>query len=200
MQNRFQETQFRAFVDPLCRRLPAAPQVSPVSETRAMKLPGRLPRFAPSPPVEELRRREKAFLLDCVAVSSISREHSRSAPRAGSVIPPYNPQRDPHSAAYFRTRPLLPLLKKTGQVADGTSVHGVVVDRFQLSGAAACYLRERNKNGAGHSADQVKGHSLFLTEIKPVFGYNGLYGYRRNTPTLRRLPSSFGVTTPSPIH
>ncbi|XP_072109932.1 sperm microtubule associated protein 1-like isoform X1 [Mobula birostris] len=178
-------------------------------ETRAMKLPGRLPRFAPSPPVEELRRREKAFLLDCVAVSSISREHSRSAPRAGSVIPPYNPQRDPHSAAYFRTRPLLPLLKKTGQAANGTSVHGVVVDRFQLFGAAACYLRERNKNGAestrslsitGHSADQVKGHSLFLTEIKPVFGYNGLYGYRRNTPTLRRLPSSFGVTTSSPIH
>ncbi|XP_059828081.1 uncharacterized protein C17orf98-like [Hypanus sabinus] len=161
-----------------------------------MKLPGRLGRFAPSPPVEEQRRREKAFLLDCVAVSSISREHCRS----GTIIPPYNPQRDLHSAAYFRTRPLLPLLKKTGQVAGGTPVPGVVADRSQLSGAAACYLRERNKNGAGHSASQVKGHSLFLTEIKPVFGYNGLYGYRRNTPTLRRLPSSFGITTRSPIH
>ncbi|XP_032894872.1 uncharacterized protein C17orf98-like [Amblyraja radiata] len=159
---------------------------------------GCLSRFAPCPPAEELRRREQAFLLDCVAVSSISRGHSRSAPRAGSVIPPYNPQRDRHAAAYFTTRPLLPLLRKTGQAGGGTSVHGAVVDRFQVRGEAASYLRTRNNNGAGYSAEQVKSHSLFLTGIKPVFGYNGLYGYRRNTPTLRRLPSSFGMTSLSP--
>ncbi|XP_060681695.1 sperm microtubule associated protein 1-like [Hemiscyllium ocellatum] len=158
------------------------------------------PRFAPSPPKAELKRREKAFLLDCVAISSIARDYSYSAPKAGTVIPPYNAQNDRHALAYFRTKPLPPLLKKTGQSRGGTSIHGVTVDRFQFQGSAAGYLQTRNKNGAGHSADQVKGHSLFLSEIKPIFGYNGLYGYRRNTPALRKVPSPFGVITRSAIH
>ncbi|XP_067907750.1 sperm microtubule associated protein 1-like isoform X2 [Heterodontus francisci] len=106
------------------------------------------PRFAPSPPIETLRRREKDFLLDCVAVSSIARDHSHSAPKAAAIIPPYNPQKDRPVLAYFRTKPLPPLLRKTGQSRDGSSVHGATVDRFEFQGAAASYLRTRNKNGA----------------------------------------------------
>ncbi|XP_041039878.1 uncharacterized protein C17orf98-like [Carcharodon carcharias] len=166
----------------------------------AMMVSGLPPRFAPSPPKAELRRREKAFLLDCVAVSSIARDHRHSAPRAATIIPPSNPQNHRHVLAGVRTKPLPPLLRKTGQSSSGTSIHGATVDRLQLQGAAASYLRTRNKNGAGYSADQVKGHSLFLSGIKPIFGYNGLYGYRRNTPALRKLPSPFGVITRSPIY
>ncbi|XP_072432071.1 uncharacterized protein [Chiloscyllium punctatum] len=125
------------------------------------------PRFAPSPPKAELKRREKAFLLDCVAISSIARDYSYSAPKAGTVIPPYNAQNDRHALAYFRTKPLPPLLRKTGQSRGGTSIHGVTVDRFQFQGAAAGYLRTRNKNGAecqqcGVTCPNNPGHTCSL--------------------------------------
>ncbi|KAL8165067.1 UNVERIFIED_CONTAM: hypothetical protein K2H54_026909 [Gekko kuhli] len=52
----------------------------------------------------------------------------------------------------------------------------------------------------GHSTEQVRGHQLFLSSSKPVLGYNGAYGYRRNTPSLRRQPSPFGRVTDLPLH
>ncbi|GCB75741.1 hypothetical protein scyTo_0016467 [Scyliorhinus torazame] len=112
--------------------------------TLAMMVSGLPPRFAPPPPKAELRRREKAFLLDCVAVSSIAKDHSQSAPRAASIIPPYNPLEGRRVLACSRSKPLPPLFRKTGQPGGGTSIQ----DRFQFPGAAASYLRTRNQNGA----------------------------------------------------
>uniref|UniRef100_A0A8C5MY70 Uncharacterized protein n=1 Tax=Leptobrachium leishanense TaxID=445787 RepID=A0A8C5MY70_9ANUR len=108
-----------------------------------------LSRFAPSPSLKELWQREKGFVLDCVAVERISQDYSCSLPKLGSVIPPYNAQKDPHVSTYFHTKPVPPLLKKTGQVHGGTSTYGVLADRFQLAGTAAQYLQARNCSGAG---------------------------------------------------
>ncbi|XP_078520503.1 sperm microtubule associated protein 1-like [Lissotriton helveticus] len=155
-------------------------------------------RFAPSPPKDDLREKERRFVLDCVAVESIARDYSQSLPKLISVIPPYNSQRDPHTSAYFKSRPVPPLLRKTGQAMGGTSIYGKLADYFQLKGAAALYLQTRNKIGAGHSSENLKGHSF--VSMKPMFGYNGSYGYRRNVPTLRKMPSCFGLVTKSAIH
>ncbi|KAM4689828.1 sperm microtubule associated protein 1-like [Discoglossus pictus] len=159
-----------------------------------------LSRFKPSPSLAEVQEKEKKFILDCVAVESISRDYSCSLPKLGSVIPPYNAQKDSHVKDYFQSRPVPPVLKKTGQDQGGTSTYGELADRFQFRGAAAHYLLRRNNCGAGHSAQYTSGHGLFLSTIKPVFGYNGNYGYRRNTPSLRRLPSPFGIVTYSAIY
>ncbi|KAJ1100304.1 hypothetical protein NDU88_005390 [Pleurodeles waltl] len=155
-------------------------------------------RFAPSPSEGDLREKERRFVLDCVAVENIARDYSQSLPKLISVIPPYNSQRDPHTSTYFKTRPVPPLLRRTGQSMGGTSIYGKLADYFQQRGAAALYLQTRNKTGAGHSSENLKGHSF--VSMKPIFGYNGSYGYRRNVPTLRSMPSSFGVVTKLPIH
>ncbi|KAK6490288.1 hypothetical protein HHUSO_G4786 [Huso huso] len=158
-------------------------------------------RFGPSPSVSELRNRERRFVLDCVAVDSIARDYSHSLPKLGSVIPSYNPQADKNAKGYFRTKPVPPLLKRTGQSRGGTSIHGRLADRFNDHGAAALYVTRRNTTaGAGYSREQVEGHSQFLASVRPVCGYNGLYGFRRNTPSLRRLPSAFGVADLYPIY
>ncbi|XP_018413463.1 PREDICTED: uncharacterized protein C17orf98 homolog [Nanorana parkeri] len=159
-----------------------------------------LSRFAPSPSLAELQMKEKRFVLDCVAVTSIAKDYSVSLPKLGSIIPPYNAQKDRHVRDYFLTRPVPPLLKKTGQYKGGTSTYGELADRFQYKGAAAFYLLSRNNSGSGHSAEHSSGHGQFLSSVKPVIGYNGLYGYRRNTPSLRRTPSAFGIVTKSAIY
>ncbi|XP_030045780.1 uncharacterized protein C17orf98-like [Microcaecilia unicolor] len=160
----------------------------------------KLSRFAPSPSRTELQQKEKHFVLDCVAVGSIAKDYSHSLPKLGSVIPPYNAQRDHHSEAYFLSKPVPALLKRTGQSNGGTSTYGELADRFLVKGAAALYLSTRNNSGAGHSAEYVRGHGLFLSRIKPFFGYSGNYGYRRNVPSLRNKPSSFGILTDLPIY
>lgn len=168
---------------------------------RTMLSASRFARFGPSPSVSELRNRERRFVLDCVAVDSIARDYSHSLPKLGSVIPPYNPQADKNAKGYFRTKPVPPLLKRTGQSRGGTSIHGRLADRFNDHGAAALYVTRRNTTaGAGYSREQVEGHSQFLASVRPVCGYNGLYGFRRNTPSLRRLPSAFGVADLYPIY
>ncbi|KAM5157934.1 sperm microtubule associated protein 1 [Mantella aurantiaca] len=159
-----------------------------------------LSRFAPSPSLAELQMREKRFVLDCVAVESVSKDYSVSLPKLGSVIPPYNAQKDRHVRGYFLTRPVPPLLAMTGQSGGGTSTYGKLADQFQYQSAAAFYLLSRYNCGAGHSAEHTSGHGQFLSSIKPVIGYNGLYGYRRNTPSLRRMPSAFGIVTTSAIY
>ncbi|KAE8596015.1 hypothetical protein XENTR_v10015939 [Xenopus tropicalis] len=138
--------------------------------TRCQYLPGRsamadpaqrrvtsclLSRFAPGPSLAELQARERRFVLDCVAVERISRDYSGSLPKLGSVIPPYNSQRDPHVRAYFHSRPVPPLLQKTGQSHGGTSTYGELADRFQYKGAAALYLLTRNNAGAGTFSRQT---------------------------------------------
>lgn len=67
-------------------------------------------------------------------------------------------------------------------------------------GAGYQYLKTRNEFGAGHSREQVDGHAQFMQGIKPVIAYNGKYGYRRNTPWLRQMPSPFGTAGISPTH
>ena len=43
----------------------------------------------------------------------------------------------------------------------------------------------------GHSTSQVGGHGLFMENIHPLNGFNGSFGFRRNTPWLRNQPSVF---------
>ncbi|XP_066483723.1 sperm microtubule associated protein 1-like [Tiliqua scincoides] len=160
----------------------------------------RVNHFPPTSSKPELLHKEQWFTLDCVAMDKISKDYSQSSPKLGSVIPPYEAQRDPHAAAYFSSKPVLPLIQKMGWVNRRASSYERLVDHFQHRGDAALYLLNRNKAGAGHSIAQVRGHQLYLSSVKPVLGYNGAYGYRRNTPSLRRRPSSFGILTKLPIY
>ncbi|XP_028660245.2 uncharacterized protein C17orf98-like [Erpetoichthys calabaricus] len=158
-------------------------------------------RFAPVPDPARLKLREQTFILDCVAVGSIAEDFSRSLPKLGSVIPPYNAQADRHAIGYFSSKPVPTVLRRTGQSKGGTSILGPLADRFNHHGAACLYLRKRNaEGGTGYSSEVRDGHGHFLASLRPVFGYNGLYGFRRNTPTLRRLPSPFGTSQLVPLH
>ena len=52
----------------------------------------------------------------------------------------------------------------------------------------------------GHSRELVDGHTQFMEGVKPITGYHGAYGFRRNTPWLRQWPSPFGAYTRSALH
>lgn len=73
-------------------------------------------RAPPTPPLERLVDREKAFVLDSIAVSNISTDYSRANPKLGSVIPPYNSLDDRAISRYFNSYGVCELLKKNGQV------------------------------------------------------------------------------------
>ncbi|XP_069499161.1 sperm microtubule associated protein 1 [Ambystoma mexicanum] len=154
----------------------------------------------PSKANQRLRKREKGFILDAIAVDTIGSGYEKMLPKVWSVIPPYNSQRDPFLGDYFRKPFVRDLLKKTEQSHGGTSSSGWVVDYFHIYGPGQKYLNRRNWIGAGHSSEQVGGHSNFLSEVHPIAGYNGRYGYRRNTTPLRQKPSSFGVVTPFSLY
>ncbi|XP_076437134.1 sperm microtubule associated protein 1-like [Babylonia areolata] len=156
-------------------------------------------RAPPTPPPEVLRTKEKSFILDCRATSSISGDYSRANPKLGPVIPPYNSQRDSHVDPYFRFHGVQRTLKRTGQNEGGHSIEGPVMDAFYTRGAGFQYLSLRNQFGAGHSRDQVDGHAQFMEGIRPVTSYNGRYGFRRNSPWLRKHPSPFfpNIITPT---
>ena len=62
------------------------------------------------------------------------------------------------------------------------------------------YIIKTKTYTTGHSKDSVDGHSQFMTGSKPLFGYNGQFGYRRNTPWLRKSPSPFGIGSISATH
>uniref|UniRef100_A0A8C3HP09 Uncharacterized protein n=1 Tax=Chrysemys picta bellii TaxID=8478 RepID=A0A8C3HP09_CHRPI len=146
------------------------------------------------------------FILDGVAMESIARDYSHSLPKLGCIIPPYNARRDPHAAAYFTTKPVPPLRQRTGQVSIilCAQTFGRVCLPLLISfwwGGRYINRSVINKTfPSGHSATHVGGHRLFLTSVKPLVGYNGTYGYRRNTPSLRKQPSLFGLVTNLPIH
>lgn len=74
-------------------------------------------RAPPTPTPDELLAKEKAFVTDTNAVSSISTDYSKANPKLGPVIPPYNAQMDKHCEDYFRFIGVDKTLKKTGQVS-----------------------------------------------------------------------------------
>jgi hypothetical protein len=157
-------------------------------------------RTPPTPPPQEHGEKEKGFVLDCNAVSSISTDYNKANPKLGPVIPPYNSQHDKHVRDYFNYIGVDRTLRRTGQTPPGDSLNGPVLDSFHRSGAGWYYLHKRNAFGAGRSEEQVNGHAQFMQGIKPVTGYNGKFGFRRNTPWLRQMPSPFGTASTSPTH
>ncbi|CAF3065947.1 unnamed protein product [Rotaria socialis] len=162
-----------------------APQTRPTSLHRYNKLY----RGPPTPPPEVQYDRERSFILDAKAVSNISNDYSVANPKLGSVIPPYNAQLDSHVDNYFKFFSIRKTLEKTGQAAGHESTAGQVHDRFFTNGHGYRYLSLRNKFGSGHSVEEIRGHELFLSDPKPIVNYNGLFGYRRNTPSLRHQPT-----------
>ena len=51
----------------------------------------------------------------------------------------------------------------------------------------------------GHSLQQVTGHGYYNADLKMSRGFNGRFGYRRNTPALRQRSSVFGEVTRFPL-
>ncbi|KAB1266136.1 uncharacterized protein Cadr_000019191 [Camelus dromedarius] len=108
----------------------------------------------------------------------------------------------------------------------GTGRDGWIVDYFHIFGQGQRYLNRRNWAGAGklpphfpaslgshlrrvtqaslsvpqgHSLQQVTGHDHYNADLKAIQGFNGRFGYRRNTPALRQRPSVFGEVTQFPL-
>ena len=131
----------------------------------------KLYRCPPTPPPEVQFDRERSFVLDCAAVSNISADYSRTNPKLGSVIRPYNAQLDQSAQNYFRFGGVDQTLKRTGQVNKdlshrriervlitfvtllqfgySESIAGRVHDRFFDHGHGFRYLSLRNQFGAG---------------------------------------------------
>ncbi|KAL4672946.1 hypothetical protein H8957_009187 [Semnopithecus entellus] len=144
-------------------------------------------------------RLEKGFILDGVAVSTTARAYGRSRPKLWSAIPPYNAQQDYHARSYFQSHVVPPVLRKTHQDHGGTGRDGWIVDYIHIFGQGQRYLNRRNWAGTGHSLQQVTGHDHYNADLKPIYGFNGRFGYRRNTPALRRSTSVFGEVTHFPL-
>ncbi|KAM7448530.1 hypothetical protein ABFA07_003446 [Porites harrisoni] len=155
----------------------------------------KLARFAKyGPPCltqEEKTKCEKGFVLDSIAVSTLSDDSGRANPKMATAIPPYNAQKDKHSKGYFEKPVVKKLLRKTEQEPPGDSIAGKQMDKFYDKGMMGTYIKLRNSAGAGHSTSQVGGHGLFMENIPPLNGFNGSFGFRRNTPWLRNQPSVF---------
>lgn len=62
-------------------------------------------------------QRQKDFILDGVAVDTISSSYTHILPKLWSALPPYNAQLDIHAANYFASPSVKALLKKTEQVS-----------------------------------------------------------------------------------
>ncbi|XP_077993480.1 sperm microtubule associated protein 1-like [Glandiceps talaboti] len=167
---------------------------------KKQKPPQKPHRGPPTPTPEDLRELEQGFILDNIAVNSISKDYANTQPKLGPAIPPYNSQKDKHVKDYFEFVQVDGTLEKTAQDNGGCSIDGPVIDRFIESGAGYQYLSRRNAAGAGHSADGVDGHAQFMQDVKPNFGWHGQFGFRRNSPWLRKSPSCFGTDARSPTH
>ena len=87
-----------------------------LTRSASLNRANKLYRCPPTPPPDVLFDREKSFVLDCKAVSNISVDYSRANPKLGSVIPPYNAQKDYHVDGYFNFFGIRGTLEKTGQV------------------------------------------------------------------------------------
>ena len=73
-------------------------------------------RCPPTPEPKEQLTKEKAFVIDSVAVANISHDYSKANPKLGPVIAPYNSQKDKHVDNYFNNAGVTNTLRKTGQV------------------------------------------------------------------------------------
>ena len=73
----------------------------------------------PSP--EKLAALEQGFVTDNIAVASISGDYSKTNPKLGHVIPPFNSQKCRYSRDYFKFHGVDRTLRKTGQVSGGVS-------------------------------------------------------------------------------
>ena len=65
---------------------------------------------------EDKVKREKGFVLDCVAVGTLSGDSESYNPKLATGIPPYNAQKDKSLKHYFEADGVKRTLKKTGQV------------------------------------------------------------------------------------
>ena len=106
-------------------------QGSPRSSRRRVN---KIYRTPPTPPPGVLRSKEKTFILDCNATSSISCDYSKANPKLGPVIPPYNSQRDNHVNHYFTFHGVDRTLSKTGQVHFTLTMTGQVNFTFTETG------------------------------------------------------------------
>ncbi|XP_075247616.1 sperm microtubule associated protein 1-like [Convolutriloba macropyga] len=151
---------------------------------------------------EERNTREKGFVLDCIALAQISNDYSKANPKLGPAIPPYNSQKDPSVRRYFEYHDIDKILigSKQKDPANedfkGYSIAGKSVDSFHEKGLGFIYLSNRNRSGMGYSQETISGHGAFMSDVKDVPGFNGQFGFRRNTPWLRQFPSVFGTTLP----
>jgi len=149
----------------------------------------------PWPDKSERFKRERSFILDGIALSSLQESFGQINPKLGSAIPPYNSQFDKSTNEYFKFKGVQKTLNKTKQSKNVCeSIEGKYVDHFHHKGRKHDYLNRRNMHGAGHSGELIDGHSRFMSEITEMNGYNGHFGFRRNVPTLRKYPTTFGVT------
>ena len=67
-------------------------------------------------PAEKIKR-EKGFVLDSVAVGTLSVDRDSYNPKHATGIPPYNAQKDRAVREYFKTSSAKSALRKTGQVS-----------------------------------------------------------------------------------
>lgn len=77
----------------------------------------RFAKYGPPPLTsEEKTKQEKGFILDAIAVSTLSDDSGRANPKMATAIPPYNGQKDKHAKGYFEKPVVQKLLNKTEQV------------------------------------------------------------------------------------
>ena len=79
-------------------------------------------RTPPTPPPEKLAALEQGFVTDNIAVASISGDYSKTNPKLGPVIPPFNSQKCRYSREYFKFHGVDRTLRKTGQVSGGVLI------------------------------------------------------------------------------
>ncbi|KAB0398626.1 hypothetical protein E2I00_013872 [Balaenoptera physalus] len=72
-----------------------------------------------------------------------------------------------------------------------------ILDGVAVSTMARTY--EHDHGGTGRDGWIVTGHDHYNANLKVTQGFNGQFGYRRNTPALRQRPSVFGEVTQFPL-
>lgn len=151
-------------------------------------------KILPPPSDEELKKREKGFLLDGTLLSrQANDETDRCNPSYLNFgIPQYNALKDPHLKRYLKTNKSLPKSFQRHIEEEHTdTMQGMLLDRLTTGSHTLSYIKERNSLvGAGYNRDMYGGH-LSVKTAPPNIGYHGEDGYRRNTPDLRRRKSVF---------
>jgi len=95
---------------------PRSPYVPLTRATTSLYRHNKLYRCPPTPPPDVQFDREKSFVLDCTAVSNISKDYSTANPKLGSAIPPYIAQNDSGANHYFDFFGVKSTLENSGQV------------------------------------------------------------------------------------